>query len=138
MAKEEVNKGGRPARFKTVEEMQERIDKYFESLKCIDPESRKQFTKPATITGLALHLGFCSRQSLYDYKDSDMFSYTIKTARLRVESSYEENLFTKNATGAIFGLKNLGWSDKQEIKQDLSVSGAPVISFGDTTHKEIN
>lgn len=130
------DKGGRPARFETVEEMQKCIDQYFESLKYTDNETGKELTKPATITGLALSLGFCSRQSLYDYKDNDKFSYTIKTARLRVEESYEENLFTRNATGAIFGLKNLGWSDKQEIKQDLNVSGAPIINFGDNSQKE--
>jgi hypothetical protein len=70
------------------------------------------------MTGLALALGFCSRQSLYDYEGKDAFSYTIKVARLRIENSYEEHLFTKSCTGAIFGLKNLGWSDKYE--QEIS------------------
>jgi hypothetical protein len=30
----------------------------------------------------------------------------------------------------------MGWSDKQEIKQELTVTGAPNINFADTTHKE--
>jgi hypothetical protein len=44
----EKNKVGRPLKFKTVEEMQEKIDAYFAD--CIEKE------RPFTITGLALAL----------------------------------------------------------------------------------
>jgi len=123
-------------KFETVEDLEEGISKYFSSLEYKDSDTQQVMHRPATMTGLALALGFCSRQSLYDYEGRDVFSYTIKIARLRVENSYEENLFGKSATGAIFGLKNMGWSDKQEIKQDLTVTGAPIIDFANTTKKE--
>jgi hypothetical protein len=68
-----------------------------------------------TITGLALHLGFESRQSVYDYEKDGLFSYTIKKARLRVENFYEENLMGDHTAGAIFALKNFGWADNQNL-----------------------
>jgi len=100
---------GRPAHFETVEQLQELSDAYFSEC--------SENMKAPTITGLALYLGFESRQSIYDYeKKDDEFSYTIKRNRLKVENSYEEHLLTREATGAIFALKNFGWNDKQEVQ----------------------
>ena len=121
------NNGGRPAHFDTVEELQALVEKHFDEIEEKD--------SVVTVTGLALALGFCSRQSIYDYMDKPEFSYTIKRALLFVECAYEKKACTQNATGPIFVLKNMGWSDKQEIKQDLTVTGAPNITFSDTTHK---
>jgi len=127
---------GRPPAFESADELQVKIDLYFKSLEYIDPETERERMDPATITGLALALGFCSRQSMYDYEKKEKFTYTIKNARLRVENSYEQHLFGKSAGGAIFGLKNMGWSDKQEIESNVTVSGNPVIIFGDTSKKD--
>lgn len=42
-----------------------------------------------------------------------------------------------NATLLIWlGKQHLNQVDKQEIKQDLTVTGAPIIAFADTTKKE--
>lgn len=95
---------GRPPLFETPEQLRQAIDQYFDT------------NKLPTITGLALYLGFCDRQSLYDYEKKPEFTCMIKEARLRVESSYEQTLYTKNPTGAIFALKNMGWRDKQETE----------------------
>lgn len=78
---------------------------------------------PHTWTGLARYLGFESRQSLEDYKKKEGFSYPIKKALLRIEEIYEKSLFSKNAAGPIFALKNFGWRDKQEIDQKTEHSG---------------
>lgn len=94
---------GRPRIYDNVEALEKEIAVYLS----------KNKTK-LTVTGLALHLGFESRQSFYDYEKEGEFSYTIKKARLTIESFYEQNLLTKNATGAIFALKNFGWKDKTE------------------------
>lgn len=114
--------GGRPSLFNTALELENLIDLYFEGL--------AEDEKTPTITGLALHLGFESRQSVYDYeKRNDEFSYTIKRARLKVENAYEEALLSRNSTGAIFALKNFGWADKQEIdhsSKDGSMSPTPI------------
>lgn len=116
---------GRPPHYNSVEDLEGKILEYWQSCqmkKTKDPETDEEIItdgKPPTITGLAYFLGFESRQSFYDYEQNDEFSYTIKRARLMIESNYEEALFNKNAAGPIFALKNFGWKDTQEIKHDL-------------------
>lgn len=105
---------GQPPKFKTAEEMEEKIELYFQSLVYADDDG-KMLSHPATITGLTLYLGFQSRQSLYDYGKNPKFSYTTTRARLRVENSYEQNLLTKNSSGAVFALKNFGWADNVKV-----------------------
>lgn len=98
--------GGRPPHFENAEELKKEVDNYFESIDGIEHP---------TVTGLALFLGFESRQSVYDYEKNGEFSYIIKRARLMVENGYEKDLRSEKPTGAIFALKNMGWTDKQEI-----------------------
>ncbi len=102
-------KTGRPLKFKTPEEMQFEIDKYFSMC-----EEKNQ---PSTITGMALTLGFMDRQSLIDYSNRDEFSCTVKIAKSRVEESVERGLLKGyNPSGAIFNLKNnFKWNDKTEV-----------------------
>lgn len=133
--------GGRPKLFESVEELKSKIKEYFDFKTCPDKrmvtlksfeEGEKgeyvDYVPHFTKTGLALHLGFESRQSLYDYAklsekedatDLDKeFSYIIKRATLRVENNYERMLAEKGVqTGAIFALKNMGWKDRTEVEQ---------------------
>lgn len=87
---------------------------------------------PTTWTGLALHLGFASRDSLNDYMKKDGFSDPIKKALLRIENQYEKGLFGRNPAGCIFALKNFKWKDKQEIensgtvKHDHTITGMEI------------
>ncbi len=106
---------GRPAKYKSPEELQSAIDLYFD-----------ENDKP-TISGLAYHLGFESRQSFYDAEKKPEFTYTIKKARLKIESIYETALHSNACTGAIFALKNFGWSDKQEIDHNVNIPTLPNI-----------
>ena len=122
---------GRPPKYKSKEEMQQKIDKYFQDcegtvLKNDDGSIFKDKNgnpviigaKPLTMTGLALALGFSSRQSLLNYKAKKEFMDTITRARARVEQFAEECLFDKNtANGAKFSLANNfeGWKEKQDI-----------------------
>lgn len=103
-----MSNGGRPRIIETPEEMEERVEAYFDFVK-----AKKE---PPTITGLALFLGFASRQSFYDYETKkEGFAYTIKRARSRIEECYEKALHSRNPIGAIFALKNFGWTDKTEV-----------------------
>ena len=103
----------RPRKFNTVEEMQEAIQAYY--------DKQEQRGKPLTIQGLALALGFLTRQSLLDYEgytDANDKEYldTIKKARLYIENYKLEGLLSGdlNTTGVIFDLKNNhGHKDKQ-------------------------
>ena len=116
--------------FTDPKEIEDLVQDYFENgvkMKTVvlgPPNARYTIEVPVpTITGLCLFLGFESRQSFYAYEDKPEFSYTIKKARLLIETEYEEMLQTGNTTGAIFALKNFGWTDKQEIDQTNRHSG---------------
>lgn len=100
--------GGRDPKYKTPEEMEKRIEGYFDS------------EKIWTIPGLAYHLGFADKKSLLDYEAKQEFWYSIKRAKLRIEAFNAKELHREkgNITGIIFTLKNLGWKDQQDI--DLS------------------
>lgn len=96
--------------YKNPEDLAYKIKEYFGSLRIEGHDD-----VPATITGLAFYLGFESRQSFYDYEKKEDFSYIIRRARLMVECEYEKKLSGNSPTGSIFALKNMGWSDRQEI-----------------------
>jgi hypothetical protein len=91
---EEKHPGGRPRKYQSVEQLQAAIDSYFES------------TEKVIITGLALHLGFNSRQALINYEGySEEFHDAIKRAKSRVEAHYEERLIDSHAAGVIRAYK---------------------------------
>ena len=128
---------GRPPKYKSKKEIQQKIDAYFEECKgkILTDDEGNIITdkygeavyidkKPLTITGLALALGFNSRQSLLNYQDKEEFVDTITRAKARVEQYAEERLFDKNgANGAKFSLANNfeGWKEKREIDGALSI-----------------
>lgn len=100
-----MSKGGRPLKFKSVKELEEKIAEYFDKTK----------KEEWTITGLALHLD-TFRSVLCDYEDKEKFSNTIKKAKLMVEHSYELDLKKHGRSGTIFALKNFDWKDKQIVE----------------------
>ena len=108
---------GRPRKYKSPEEFTQAVDEYVEY--CYANET------PVTMTGMALHLGFSSRKDFYRYQDFEEFCHAVKRARLRVEHEYEKRLSGSSPAGAIFALKNMEWSDKQEVEH----SGGVVLNF---------
>lgn len=133
---ERMAKVGRPPIYKSKEEIQEKIDAYFQECKgkILTDEEGKAIvdkynnpiiidSKPLTITGLALALGFNSRQALLNYQGRAEFNDTITRAKSRIEQYAEERLFDKDgANGAKFTLANNfeGWKEKQQIEADVS------------------
>ena len=127
---------GRPPKYKTKEEIQEKIDAYFDECKgkiLQYPNGEPILDKygnviiydqrPPTVTGLALALGFCSRQALLNYQGKKEFNDTITRAKAYVERYAEERLFDKDgANGAKFSLANNfeGWKEKREIDADVN------------------
>jgi len=73
--------------------------------------------EPATITGLALYLGFSSRQAFDDYEVTGKHALLLKRGRLRIEAEYEKKLHQQPASGAIFALRSMGWNEKPEDRQ---------------------
>lgn len=127
---------GRPAMFRTPEEMQTKIDEYFATrvgqFPMRDGEGNQVYTKagiplfeeqPPTVAGLALFLGFTDRTSFYEYKTRPAFSDTVKRAITRIEQYAECGVMIKDKpTGNIFWLKNHGW--RAEEQKDVNVGGS--------------
>ena len=88
--------------YKTKEEIQEKIDAYFKECEGqpFIVDGKPIFDKngapimigkrPLTVTGLALALGFTSRQALLNYQDKEEFVDTIARAKAVVERYAEE------------------------------------------------
>lgn len=134
------NKGGRPLKFKTVEELETKIEAYFKSCwrQKVDMFGNPVYLKdkngkktdepvmvqiePYTVTGMAVFLG-TNREVLLQYEAKQRFFDTIKRAKERCHAYAEEQLFIgKNPTGAIFNLKNnWGWKDKTETEQSGNI-----------------
>lgn len=130
------NKGGRPPKYSSKEEIQAKIDAYFEECQgkvLLDSEGSPIRDKngnliytnkrPITVTGLALALGFTSRQALLNYQAKKEFVDTITRAKAVVEMYAEERLFDKDgAGGAKFSLANNfeGWKEKKQVEADVN------------------
>ncbi len=142
---------GRPLKFKTVKELEDKIQEYFDS--CFKEEWFEEFRRDEetghwiteevkgkkqkkvfyvkklvqieefTITGLAIFLD-TSRETLLDYQHRDEYSDTIKKAKLMIEKSYEQRLINRGNSGDIFALKNFNWKDKTE--QDITTGGKEI------------
>ena len=106
-----MGKVGRPKAFKSVKEVEEKINAYFNY--CEEKE------KPYTMSGLAYYLGI-DRKTLLNYSKNEEYFHTIKKARDKVQMQLEECLYRLgNNSGVIFNLKNnFDWKDKIEQTND--------------------
>ena len=122
----------RPMKYKSAKALQTAIDKYFESCEgkpLIDDNGRAVTDKhgkpvivgarPPTVTGLALALGFASRQALINYQARPEFNDTIMRAKTRCEEYAEARLYDRDGSrGAEFSLKyNFRWGEQQQEKE---------------------
>src|SRR5512146_569097 len=108
---------GRPRALESPEQAWELGMKYFEECDANH--------EPYLITGLALALGLPARQSLCEYQLRPEYTDTIKRLKQIVESGLEKKaLSANNPAGAIFIMKNMGWSDRQDLA--LSTPNGPL------------
>ena len=122
------NVGCKP-KYKNAAELSEAVDRFFEDCKghTITDSNGVIITDkngapviigghPPTVTGLALALGFKTRQSLLDYQArSDKFNNIITVAKSRCEEYAERRLYDRDGVnGAKFSLTNnfKGWREK--------------------------
>lgn len=85
--------------------------------------------KPYTVTGLCLFLGMSDKNRLYEMcKRDDELAELGKQVRTIVEQQCEERLCGKFNPGDLFKLKNMGWSDQQQI--DVSLDGNITLVTG--------
>ncbi len=133
----------RKPKYKTPEEMQERIEAYFEECKghpLLDGDSsavRDKFgypiildAKPLTVTGLALALGFTNRLALLNYQAKPAFREIVERAKLRIENYAEMRLYDKDgANGARFNLQNnfKGWNADKAAQEEGKAPAVTII-----------
>ena len=140
---------GCPPKYKTKEEMQEIIDQYFkecEGRPYIMDDGQPLMDKngelilfdqhPPTVTGLALALGFTSRQALLNYQAKKDFVDTVTRAKARCEEYAEQRLYDRDgAKGAEFSLKyNFKWVQEEKKDADGFAVGVvlmPEVGVGD-------
>lgn len=116
-------------KYQTAAEMSEAIEKYFKGCEghpLTDDNGDTVYDKngtpviigvhPPTVTGLALALGFKTRQSLLNYQArTDKFNDIITVAKSRCEEYAESRLYDRDGVnGAKFSLMNnfKGWREK--------------------------
>jgi len=156
--------GGRPLKFKSLKELEVKIQAYFDS--CFEyhwkdeyyrdedgnkekdettgkyvktPVKIREQIRPFTITGLAVALD-TTRETLLDYEDREEYSDTIKKAKQIIHNFTEEKLFGNNATGVIFNLKNnYDWKDKSALElSDPNGNALPPIQIEIVRPKNAN
>ena len=106
---------GNPRRWRSAKALQAAVDAYFE-------ECSEEGRVPS-VAGLALALGFMSRQALARYTDrmheenNDDYVVVITSAKTRIEEANIQLAYNKEASaGARFMLQNgFNYSEKQEI-----------------------
>lgn len=120
---------GRPLKFKTKEELQQRIDDYFKkcdsrTIVVLDRKGNEHSIvqpRPYTITGLAYELD-TDRETLLRYEEKEEFSDTIKKAKDKIHNFTEEKLYQSGiAAGVIFNLtNNWGWKNQKYDEVNLT------------------
>lgn len=106
---------GNPRRWRSAKALQKAVEDYF-------AECEEKGRVPS-VAGLALALGFMSRQALYRYTDrenennSDDYVTIITRAKLRIEEENIQLAYNRDASaGARFVLQNgFNYSEKQDI-----------------------
>lgn len=106
---------GNPRRWRSAKSLQAAVDQYFE-------ECSEEGRVPS-VAGLALALGFMSRQALARYTDrmheenNDDYVVIVTSAKTRIEEANIQLAYNKEASaGARFMLQNgFNYSEKQEI-----------------------
>lgn len=122
----------RPLAFKTVKELQDKIDEYFAYCEnrirtTVDKDGNEKtynWPAPYTMSGLAYYLDV-DRRTIINYTHKEPYFPAIARARARVEQDMETRLYeSRTPQGQIFGLKNnFTWIDESKQQIDANISG---------------
>lgn len=135
---------GRKLKYTNAADLQTAVDAYFTDCEghaltdedgqtLVDKAGRPVIVgaRPPTVTGLALALGFKTRQSLLDYQArSAAFNDVITVAKTRCEDYAEQRLYDRDGVqGAKFSLTNnfKGWREKPAEDTQSSSEGVQII-----------
>lgn len=124
MVAAQPKKPGRPPKFKTLEDLAEKVDSYFKW--CEERvftirigKAVKVVATPPTITRLCLHLEI-NKDTFYDLCKAGPFSDYLTSVKARIEADIEEmaGIGYYDSKIATLRLKNhFHWTDKTEVEQ---------------------
>lgn len=102
--------------YETPDEFDLMVDMYVEHCALADPP------KVMTIPGMALFMGFCDKSEItvYEY-ERDGFAPSAKRAKMIVEEATVRSAMGTSGGGPIFILKNMGYTDRHDVKFDRVV-----------------
>ena len=107
----------------TPEQFASRTARYFDQCKEED--------KQPTINGLALVLGINGKDGFKELEQREEFRDVVRVAKTYICAGYEEHLPNRTKViGAIFALKQFGWTDKdpaQEAANDIAAAMTAAI-----------
>lgn len=114
---EVTHNGKRRGRKKMLspEEFKEKSEEYFDECKAQD--------EAPSIAGLAFHLGFSSKQSIFDYRKDPEYAHEANRATLFIEAWLNKKVVNKDtySPGQWHILKaNFGYEDKQSLDHQSS------------------
>jgi len=147
--------GAKP-KFSSPEDMQAKIQHYFDSITITEPvydyvvtgKDKKgknvmekvpklnnageqiyktSYIETPGIIAMCRHIG-TQRETLNQYKRKEGFKEVIESAKERIEQYLEEQLYRNTqVTGIIFNLKNnFGWKDQQHLEH-TGANGGPIV-----------
>jgi len=118
--------------FRSVNELERRIEAYFDALVYEKTESqtrnnqivsvKTQALRPPTISGLALELDV-SRRTLLNYSKKDEFSHVIARARSRIAEWNEEALYSRQTYRAARFMLEVNHGYRKSLKIEKKAFG---------------
>lgn len=99
----------------TPEQFKAKSLEYFDECKALD--------EAPSIAGLAFHLGFSSKQSIFDYRKDPEYAHEANRATLFIEAWLNKKAVNKETftPGQLFILKsNFGYEDKHSVDHTSS------------------
>lgn len=100
----------------TPEQFKAKSMEYFDECKALD--------EAPSIAGLAFHLGFSSKQSIFDYRKDPEYAHEANRATLFIEAWLNKKAVNKETftPGQLFILKsNFGYEDRHQIEHSEKV-----------------
>ncbi len=68
-----------------------------------------------TLAGALIWLGLYDEETLAKYEAKPEFNTSVRRLRAFIMREYERQLSKSASAGAIFALKNMGWTDKKDL-----------------------
>lgn len=109
-----------PTKDKMKREFGDKISPVYFKKKANEYFSNPEEMMTWTLPGFLLYCNV-SKKQWEEFKTKEKYKETCEKVMLHLEDKYCHGLETKNPTGSIFALKNMGWSDEKGIKSTIEV-----------------